>query len=74
MNKKGQGSTIEGGDAITLVQFNKLEPSDFYGPIDPLVAKAWLKHIEKIFVTMGCDANYKVLLASFILQREVDLW
>ncbi|TXG70315.1 hypothetical protein EZV62_005250 [Acer yangbiense] len=60
--------------AITLERFKKLGPLTFKGSSDPLVAEAWLKHLEKIFVAIGCDDNRRVIFASFVLQNEADHW
>ncbi|TXG69298.1 hypothetical protein EZV62_004233 [Acer yangbiense] len=60
--------------AITLERFKKLGPPTFKGSSDPLVAEAWLKHLEKIFVAIGCDDNRRVIFASFVLQNEADHW
>ena len=57
---------------MSLEQFQKSGPPTFQGTVDPMVAEAWLKHMEKIFVTMGCNDNHRVILASFVLQGEVD--
>ncbi|TXG60934.1 hypothetical protein EZV62_012297 [Acer yangbiense] len=38
--------------AMTLERLKKLGPPTFQGSSDPLVAEAWLKHLEKIFVAI----------------------
>ena len=60
--------------AVTLEQFKKLDPPIFRGSINPMVAEAWIKQIEKIFTALGCGEEQKVVFASFVLQGEADHW
>lgn len=41
---------------------------------DPLVAKAWLIQMEKIYKVIGCTEEKKVTSAVFMLQGEVKHW
>ncbi|XP_024047903.1 uncharacterized protein LOC112101454 [Citrus clementina] len=69
-----QGGARDHGAMVNLERFKKLGPPTFQGTADPMVAEAWLKQMEKIFVAMGCNDDQRVILASFVLQGEADHW
>ncbi|KAH9722450.1 Endonuclease [Citrus sinensis] len=69
-----QGGARDHGAMVNLERFKKLGPPTFQGTADPMVAEAWLKPMEKIFVAMGCNDDQRVILASFVLQGEADYW
>ena len=61
--------------AITLhEQFMKLNPPEFIGTTDPLVAEEWLKKLEAIFEVMAVTDEHRLLLAVFMLRGEARNW
>ncbi|XP_058741833.1 uncharacterized protein LOC131614234 [Vicia villosa] len=54
-------------------QSNKL-PKFEGGIIDPDNAQKWLKAIEKIFRTMGCNEDHKVQFGTHMLEGEAEDW
>ncbi|KAL5737099.1 hypothetical protein ACOSQ2_031887 [Xanthoceras sorbifolium] len=71
-NANGQGNVVDGG-TVTLERFKKLGSLTFKGTSDPLVAKAWLKQIEKVFTVIGCPYEQKVIFATFMFQDEAEM-
>ena len=67
-----QGGGRDQGAMMSLERFRKLGPPTFQGTVDPMVAEAWLRQMEKIFVAMGCNDDQRLILASFVLQGEAD--
>ena len=55
-------------------QFMKLNPLEFVGAIDPLMAKEWLKKLDTIFEVMGVTEEHKLYLAMFMLKGETRNW
>ena len=53
-------------------QFKKMGPTPFLGGHDPLMAKAWINKIEKIFAVMNCTDVQMVSLTVFMLEGEAD--
>ncbi|GFS42100.1 hypothetical protein Acr_00g0078100 [Actinidia rufa] len=51
-------------------QFMKLNPPEFVGAIDPLVAEEWLKKLDAIFEVMEVTDEHKLILATFMLRGE----
>ena len=51
-------------------QFMKLNPHEFVGVIDPLVAEEWLKKLDAIFEVMEVIEEQKLSLATFMLKGE----
>ena len=51
-------------------QFMKLNPPEFTGTTDPLVAEEWLKKLEAIFEVMTVTDEQRLLLAVFMLRGE----
>ncbi|KAG8386811.1 hypothetical protein BUALT_Bualt03G0187600 [Buddleja alternifolia] len=51
-----------------------MEPSDFYGSSDPIVAEEWVKSLDIIFDYMCINDADKVLCAIFLLKKEVRIW
>ena len=69
-----QGGTRDHGAMVNLERFKKLGPPTFQGTADPMVAEAWLKQMEKIFVAMGCNDDQRVILASFQKSNRTMIW
>ncbi|GFY95012.1 hypothetical protein Acr_10g0003970 [Actinidia rufa] len=55
-------------------QFMKLNPPEFVGAIDPLVAEEWLKKLDAIFEVMEVTDEQKLILATFMLRGEARNW
>ncbi|XP_057471276.1 uncharacterized protein LOC130760096 [Actinidia eriantha] len=55
-------------------QFMKLNPPEFMGATDPLVAEEWLKKLDTIFEVMEVTDEQKLLLATFMLRGEARNW
>ena len=51
-----------------------MNPPVFEGEVDPLQAKGWLLHIEKILDVMNCTKEQKVSFSSFMFQKEAKHW
>ena len=59
---------------VVYEKFRKMEPSDFYGSSDPIVAEEWVKSLDIIFDYMRIDDVDKVLCAIFLLKKEARIW
>ena len=57
-----------------LEHFRRLNPPYFKGESQPIIAKHWLRSIEKIFWTIRCEEDEKVNLATFMLEERADVW
>ncbi|GFZ00496.1 hypothetical protein Acr_14g0001310 [Actinidia rufa] len=55
-------------------QFMKLNPPEFMGALDPLVAEEWLKKLDAIFEVMEVTDEQKLTLATFMLRGEARNW
>ncbi|XP_057482041.1 uncharacterized protein LOC130768974 [Actinidia eriantha] len=55
-------------------QFMKLNPPEFMGATDPLVAEEWLKKLDTIFEVMEVTNEQKLTLATFMLRGEARNW
>ncbi|KAI3472595.1 hypothetical protein Pfo_030078, partial [Paulownia fortunei] len=51
-------------------KFRKMEPVDFNGGSDPMVAEEWVKSLDTIFDYMRIDDAEKVLCAIFLLKKD----
>ncbi|XP_027351120.1 uncharacterized protein LOC113862211 [Abrus precatorius] len=57
-----------------LSEFRKNDPPQFTG-VDGLdAAELWIREIEKIFLTMGCTEERKVLYATYMLTGDAEMW
>ncbi|KAI3446801.1 hypothetical protein Pfo_003466 [Paulownia fortunei] len=52
----------------------KMEPVDFNGGSDPMVAEEWVKSLDTIFDYMRIDDAEKVLCAIFLLKKDARTW
>ena len=52
----------------------KLNPPEFVGTTNPLVAAEWLKKLDAIFAVMEVTEEHKLSLAIFMLKGEVHNW
>ncbi|XP_027368665.1 uncharacterized protein LOC113874650 [Abrus precatorius] len=57
-----------------LSEFRKNDPPQFTGVDGPDAAELWIREIEKIFLTMGCVEERKVLYATYLLTGDADMW
>ncbi|MQM22607.1 hypothetical protein Taro_055663 [Colocasia esculenta] len=57
-----------GGPSI-MEGFERMLPPSFKGESDPLLAKSWMREIEKIFWAVRCADEDKVTLATYMLQE-----
>lgn len=51
-----------------------MEPSEFWGTPDAMVAEAWLMQLEKIFDVVSYTKAQKVSFAIFTLKGETEHW
>ena len=54
----------------TVTNFMELDPPSFKGTRDPVVAKAWIQRLEKLFEILQCMDKQKVELAVYIIEGE----
>ncbi|MQL70730.1 hypothetical protein Taro_003052 [Colocasia esculenta] len=57
-----------------MKRFKRMSPPSFKGESDPLLAKSWLREIEKIFQAIRCADDDRVTLATYMLQERADVW
>ena len=57
-----------------ICQFNKLKPPKFQGGSDPLKYEEWMRRMENLFEIMECPARFKVALATYKFEGEVEYW
>ncbi|XP_027338009.1 uncharacterized protein LOC113851906 [Abrus precatorius] len=57
-----------------LSEFRKNDPPQFTGVDGPDAAELWIREIEKIFLTMGCAEERKVLYATYMLTGDAEMW
>ena len=57
-----------------IYQFNKLKPPKFQGGADPLKYEEWMRRLENLFEIMECPDCYKVALATYQFEGEVEYW
>ena len=51
-----------------------MNPPEFKGTSDPVVAQAWLKEMEKAFDLVGVEGEQKCKFASYYLKNEANYW
>ncbi|KAI3451367.1 hypothetical protein Pfo_008032 [Paulownia fortunei] len=51
-----------------------MEPVDFNGGSDPMIAEEWVKSLDTIFDYMRIDDAEKVLCAIFLLKKDARTW
>ena len=69
----GPSNQTFNGDRL-LKEFRALRPEKFDGMGEPWKAEEWLREMERIFDTMGCDGIEKRRLATFQLSRMAATW
>ncbi|XP_058103464.1 uncharacterized protein LOC131247037 [Magnolia sinica] len=55
-------------------KFWQHDPPRFRGEHDPSTAELWRTEVERIFDTMQCPSEQRVLLATFLLQGKAWHW
>ncbi|KAI3473589.1 hypothetical protein Pfo_031464, partial [Paulownia fortunei] len=55
-------------------KFRKMEPVDFTGGSDLIVAEEWVKSLDTIFDYMRIDDAEKILCAIFLLKKDTRTW
>ncbi|XP_022931688.1 uncharacterized protein LOC111437846 [Cucurbita moschata] len=55
--------------------FKRYDPRPFTGSlVDPIEAQMWIAAVETTFETMECPENQKVAYATFVLQKDAEIW
>jgi len=57
-----------------ICQFNELKPPKFQGGADPLKYEEWMRRLENLSKIMECPDRYKVALATYQFEGEVEYW
>ncbi|XP_073120101.1 uncharacterized protein [Henckelia pumila] len=55
-------------------QFRKMDPKDFSGTTDPMVAERWIRSLEAIFRYMELGDGDRVHFMMFLLKDDAALW
>ncbi|XP_073304134.1 uncharacterized protein [Primulina huaijiensis] len=55
-------------------RFKRMNPPEFVGSVDPLVAMEWVKAIEAIFDYLHFEDNDRVSCAVFLLTKTTRIW
>ncbi|MQL87690.1 hypothetical protein Taro_020237, partial [Colocasia esculenta] len=56
------------GGLSIMERFKRMAPPSFKGESQPLLAKSWMREVEKIFWAIRCAEEDKVSLATYMLQ------
>ena len=59
---------------VSFKSFQAVNPPEFKGTSDPVVAQAWLKEMEKAFDLVGVEGEQKCKFASYYLKSEANYW
>jgi len=68
------GQPAELADREMICKFNKVKPPKFEGGSGPLVYEEWLQEMENLFEIMKCLERFKVRLASYQFEWDVEYW
>ncbi|XP_073019359.1 uncharacterized protein [Primulina eburnea] len=74
---RGRGrvlGTTEGSEDGACDRFRRMNPPDFVGGSDPLVALEWIKSLEAIFDYLKFNDHDKVSCAVFMLVKAARIW
>ncbi|XP_027343068.1 uncharacterized protein LOC113855636 [Abrus precatorius] len=66
--------TVAIRQSLDVVQQKKSEPPQFFGIDGPNAAELWIREVEKIFITMGCVEDRKVVYAAYMLIGDAEMW
>ncbi|XP_028055561.1 uncharacterized protein LOC114259735 [Camellia sinensis] len=61
-------------ESTTLKQFQDLKSTTFIGSLNPLVAEAWVRDMEKIFRALPCTERQNVTFATFTFKDDAQEW
>ncbi|XP_038971076.1 uncharacterized protein LOC120104260 [Phoenix dactylifera] len=70
--QQGRGEQCE--QRSSIAEFKRLAPPAFKGTTEPLEADNWLTEMEKAFTVLRCQADEKILFASYMMQGEAFNW
>ncbi|KAM0049060.1 putative retrotransposon gag domain-containing protein [Helianthus debilis subsp. tardiflorus] len=59
---------------IWIAKFQKQKPKSFSHATNPIKARNWIVHVEKIFGVLGVPEQYKVRLATYKLEDDAQTW
>ncbi|KAJ0802805.1 putative nucleotidyltransferase, Ribonuclease H [Helianthus annuus] len=59
---------------IWISKFQKQKPKSFSHATNPVEARNWIAHVEKIFGVLGVPEQYKVRLATYKLEDDAQTW
>ncbi|XP_073273308.1 uncharacterized protein [Primulina huaijiensis] len=59
---------------VVYERFCNMDPKDFGGTTDPMVAEGWIKPIEVIFTFMELEDADRVRCATYLLKDDARLW
>ena len=61
--------------ASWLKNFRRYNPRPFVGSKeDPTTAQMWIANTETTFESMRCPDEYKVACATYVLQKDAEVW
>ena len=58
----------------TFRDFNRMDPPEFLGGLDPVKAHEWIAGMERIFLIVPCSEENKVVFASHKLKGPAMRW
>ncbi|KAD4385760.1 hypothetical protein E3N88_25929 [Mikania micrantha] len=62
------------GIHVWIQRFQKQKPRSFTHATNPIEARNWIAHVEKIFDVLGVADQYKVRLATYKLEDDAQTW
>ncbi|KAD1774781.1 hypothetical protein E3N88_42308 [Mikania micrantha] len=62
------------GIHVWIQRFQKQKPRSFTHATNPIDARNWIAHVEKIFEVLGVADQYKVRLATYKLEDDAQTW
>ncbi|KAL8148639.1 hypothetical protein AgCh_005848 [Apium graveolens] len=60
--------------AVSFKSFQAVKPPEFKGKVDHVVARIWLKEIEKAFALTKVSEDLKTNYASYFLKSDSNYW
>ncbi|XP_073121370.1 uncharacterized protein [Henckelia pumila] len=60
--------------SMVYEKFRKMDPKDFFGTTDPMLAEGWIRSLEAIFRYMGLGDADRVCCMTFLLKDDATLW
>ncbi|KAD3640831.1 hypothetical protein E3N88_30054 [Mikania micrantha] len=62
------------GIHVWIQRFQKQKPRSFTHATNPIEARNWIAHVEKIFEVLGVADQYKARLATYKLDDDAQTW